>query len=288
MKPLSESCHRLLHLCRPRINVLSIDFDRIAAAGEFPNIFKSCNEIRLFGTEIPEELPSIQPMLFPSNDSALKLRIGAEESICKMTLRTLLQILSLCPRIQELELLNVSIISQPNTIEDTAFPLLQNVSNLTLCNCTGAAFFSAFRRMRNLEILQIEGVHQEDQAFTALIASQRNLYSLMSNTNVMHLDDNSLPQLEILEVSDKLFSFESSLPEKVFDVAPNVRHIKLLGQSASRFLFPSDSFLMNSTSSQLRSIQTEMDSPADFNINRIQENYPSLIFFKSANFQWKK
>lgn len=291
---LSQTSRLFNELCVARLK-LRLDFDRIKAERAYPVVRNAYEEVVIAGAEIDEDLDKIKGVLRSSRWTAKKLIIGVEDDghdECLMSLRALLTILAALPNVSELELKGVKAIKPITSftaIPSGEYPVLGSLKQLTVNSCAGATL-SAFTRLTTLVKLQVN-IEAPIQRFSTIVAQQQGLQSFKTNfTHGLDLASDALLSLKTYEGPDEgIFCCHTTLPQGIFEIAPNVEHIKITSSMPFETFITEDSFLLVNESDHLKTIETEASVDLeDFSIAEIRANYPNLQSFKSSNLEWRR
>lgn len=282
IKSLAQTCSRFNQILTPQLE-LHLDFDRIMHEG-YPCIQRSYEFFKVYGSEIDIKQESIAKLFESSRfERKMLLTIGKSDQKTKVKLRTLLFLLRQ-RNIIFLHMQNLKVLAPQlklEAIQEHEFPKLSRLITLMM-NDNKGPFLSAFKKKAS----DLKALIVINQIFTKemrdFVSSQKLLWWLYTSDYIEMKADN-MPLLEKFEFNFQRHLLNSN--QDVFAFAPKIKHLKMVQPSGDLNV----ALLLSNKSTTIHSIEVEhTDVPTDFTVDRLLPFYPSLIEFKSSNYQWSK
>lgn len=231
-------------------------------------------------------------LLSSSTDSTRTLSIdpkikGHTNKKPKIYLRTLLQILTMLPNLEELtveSVIAITPICDYEAIKPIDLPVMNKLKHLKIEDCNDV-LFSIFSKVNSVERMitsRISGNSSEGYKFAKFIKLQKGLKFLQTSTFHNRFSHICLPELHWLVVCP-----DYRLPEQTF-VGENLPQLKKLLIRSSNQL-ECINFLKRFKSSSLKRLQVDC-SLTESQLEDALKNYPSLNYVKTYTFQrtWTK
>lgn len=282
IKSLAQTCLRFHEILTPHFK-LCLDFDRIMREG-YPVITRSYKYIKVCGSEIDVKHESIAK-LFASSASqrSILLTIGKSNEKTRIKMRTLLFLMR-TPGLIFLHIQNLRVLAPQlklEAIRDDEYPKLPRLISLMM-NDNKGPFLSAFKKITP----DLKALIVVNQTFTKqlrqFMSTHKKLVWLHSSDYV-EMKADSLPLLTKLEFNFTRYLLD--IQQDIFAPVPKVEHLKLYQRSGELNV----ALLQRNKSATIQSIEFEHAAvPENFTAEQVLPSYPSLIAFKSSNYQWSK